>query len=212
MRATLISLALLFCAAVASHAGGPAFVAGSGYNSGVEGQPLLWANGAVQYFTDQGDLSPILPAAQADALLPPCLQPGPVFQAWRSPRHPADTSPKTLTAATSQPMGRERSLLRPTLRPSATNAPVGIVYDYDGTVTDALLGEGAGSAGRLLYQRCVRRAGQFFERGKHGARPRGHQRRVRGHQTTQLPDVQYRLVRVLGRILGLGGHRRTSTC
>ena len=29
---------------------------------------------------------------------------------------------------------------------SATSTPVGIVYDYDGTVTDALLGEGAGGS------------------------------------------------------------------
>ncbi len=28
---------------------------------------------------------------------------------------------------------------------AATGTPVGIVYDYDGSVTDSLLGEGAGS-------------------------------------------------------------------
>lgn len=53
--------AFLICTVVASRAGGQAFVAGPGYASGVEGQPLMWANGSVQYFTDQGDLSPILP-------------------------------------------------------------------------------------------------------------------------------------------------------
>jgi hypothetical protein len=40
------------CAPVASHAGGPGFVAGSGYAPGVEGLPLTWANGSVQYFRD----------------------------------------------------------------------------------------------------------------------------------------------------------------
>ena len=67
---------LLICSAVASRAGAPAFIAGSGYAPGVEGQPLIWANGSVQYFTDQGDLSPILPSAQADAFV------ATAFSAW----------------------------------------------------------------------------------------------------------------------------------
>ena len=62
MPPRLLSLvASVFLSAALLHAGGPAFVAGSGYNSGVEGQPMVWANASVQYFTDQGDLSSILP-------------------------------------------------------------------------------------------------------------------------------------------------------
>src|ERR1700686_5752691 len=68
----------LFCGAVASRAGGPAFVAGSGYAAGVEGQPIIWASGSVQYFTDQGNLSPIVTGAQADALV------AAAFSAWTS--------------------------------------------------------------------------------------------------------------------------------
>src|SRR5580704_3765105 len=65
-----LSLAvLLLCSAVASRAGGPAFVAGTGYNPGIEGNPLIWANGSLQYFTNPGPLSPILTEAQADALV-----------------------------------------------------------------------------------------------------------------------------------------------
>ena len=37
--------------------------------------PLIWANGSVQYFTDQGDLSPILPDAQADAFVAAAFSP-----------------------------------------------------------------------------------------------------------------------------------------
>src|SRR5271154_3781692 len=61
--------AFLISSVVASRAGGPAFVAGSGYAAGVEGQPLIWANASVQYFTDQGNLSPILTSTQADAFV-----------------------------------------------------------------------------------------------------------------------------------------------
>src|SRR5580700_5977238 len=73
---TLALVVLIICSAVASHAGGPAFTAGSGYNPGVEGQALIWANGSVQYFTDQGNLSPILTGPQADALV------ATAFSAW----------------------------------------------------------------------------------------------------------------------------------
>src|SRR5271163_4629674 len=79
MRSRSLLLAVLaICTAVASRAGGPAFVAGSGYNPGVEGQALIWANGSVQYFTDQGDLSPILTGSQADALV------ATAFSTWTS--------------------------------------------------------------------------------------------------------------------------------
>jgi len=61
--------AFLIYVSAAARAGGPAFVAGAGYNPGVAGQPLIWANGSVQYFTDQGNLSPILSGAQADAFV-----------------------------------------------------------------------------------------------------------------------------------------------
>src|SRR5208282_3036202 len=75
-RRILQVAAFLICTAIASRAGGPAFVAGSGYNPGVEGNPLLWANGSVQYFTNPGALSPILTEAQADALV------AAAFSAW----------------------------------------------------------------------------------------------------------------------------------
>src|SRR5216684_8919449 len=77
MRSRILAVAVLLVSiVVASRAGGPAFVAGSGYDPGVEGHPLIWANGSVQYFTDQGDLSPILPSAQADAFV------ATAFSAW----------------------------------------------------------------------------------------------------------------------------------
>ena len=78
-RERILTLAaLLICTAASSYAGGPAFIAGSSYNPGVEGQPLVWANASVLYFTDQGDLSPILPNAQADAFV------ATAFSTWTS--------------------------------------------------------------------------------------------------------------------------------
>jgi hypothetical protein len=145
MRSRILAVAvLLMCSAVASRAGGPAFIAGSGYAAGVEGQALIWANGTVQYFTDQGDLSPILPGAQADAFV------ATAFSAWTS------ISGVALTASQGGHLAEDvngsnivvaanGTITAPAdITSSATGTPVGIVYDYDGTVTDALLGQGAG--------------------------------------------------------------------
>jgi hypothetical protein len=140
-RRILMLAACLICCAVASRAGGPAFVAGSGYDPGIEGQALVWANASVQYFTDQGNLSPILSGAQADAFV------ATAFSTWT-----ADSA--VLTAAQGGHLAEDVNgnnivvtngvITAPAdITSSATGTPLGIVYDYDGTVTDALLGEGA---------------------------------------------------------------------
>src|SRR6266403_1637962 len=67
-RFVVVSL-LVLCNAFPAHAGGPAFVAGTGFDPAVKGQLVTWASGNVQYFTDQGDLSPILTGAQGDELV-----------------------------------------------------------------------------------------------------------------------------------------------
>jgi len=63
-------LTLLFTLMPLAHAGGPKYVAGVSYFSqGTAGTPLTWAQGAITYYTDQGDLSPILPGPSADAFV-----------------------------------------------------------------------------------------------------------------------------------------------
>jgi hypothetical protein len=65
----LCGAALIFLPSAAL-AGGPKYVAGTTYfNSGTAGTPLNWSQGSVNYYTDRGNLSPILPGATADALV-----------------------------------------------------------------------------------------------------------------------------------------------
>ena len=143
-RRFLAAAGLLICSAVTSLAGGPAFIAGSLYDPGVEGQPLVWANGSVQYFTDEGDLSPILPNAQADVLV------ATAFSAWTGIAGVALTAAQVGHLAEDVNGGNIAADATGTITApvditsSATGTAVGIVYDYDGTVTDALLGMGAG--------------------------------------------------------------------
>src|SRR5580704_9172244 len=57
-----------------AQAGGPKYIAGTSYfNSGLAGTPLTWNQGAITYYTDQGDLSPILPGPSADAFVASAL-------------------------------------------------------------------------------------------------------------------------------------------
>src|ERR1035437_3581596 len=145
MRWRILAVAaFLICSAVTSRAGGPAFIAGSGYAPGVEGQALVWANGSVQYFTDQGDLSPILPGAQADSFV------ATAFSAWTGISSVALTASQgghlaeDVNGSNIETDGYGTITVPADLTPSATGTPVGIAYDYDGTVTNAILGEGAG--------------------------------------------------------------------
>ena len=53
-----------------ARAGGPRYIAGVSYfNQGTAGTPLTWAQGAVNYYTDQGSLSSTVSGPQADALV-----------------------------------------------------------------------------------------------------------------------------------------------
>jgi len=204
MRWQILAVAgLLICSADASRAGGPAFIAGSGYAPGVEGQPLVWASGSVQYFTDQGNLSPILPGAQADSFV------ATAFSAWTS------ISAVALTASQGGHLAEDVSgsnivtdgygtITAPAdIISSATGTPVGIVYDYDGTVTDALLGQGAGGL-TDCFTNAVYGGPDNFSTGGNIVHAFVVINGVCAATSAQLPDVQYRLVRVLGRILGLG--------
>jgi hypothetical protein len=200
---TLALVVFLICSAVASRAGGPAFVAGSGYDPGVEGQALIWANGSVQYFTDQGNLSPILTGAQADAFVASAFNawasiPGVALTASQGGHLAEDVNGSNIVVAANGTIAAPADIMS-----SATGTPLGIIYDSDGTVTDALLGAGAGSSADCFTNAVYGGPDNFSTAGNivhafiviNG---------VCATTSTQLPDVQYRLVRVLGRILGLG--------
>ncbi len=204
MRAKILAvIVLLICTAPLGRAGGPAFVAGSGYNPGVEGHALIWESGSIQYFTDQGNLSPILSNAQANALV------ASAFAVWT-------TIPGVSLTATSggqlaedvngsniQTNGYGVVTAPADITPSATSTPVGVVYDYDGTVTDAILGDGAGDIEDCFTNAVYGGPDNFSTAGNivhllvviNG---------ICAATTAQLPDVQYRLIRTLGRTIGMG--------
>jgi hypothetical protein len=64
-----------------ARAGGPAYIAGISYfNQGTAGTPLTWAHGAVNYYTDQGSLSPTVSGRKVMRWSPMPSASGPPFR------------------------------------------------------------------------------------------------------------------------------------
>ena len=198
------AFAVVFFFALAARGGGPKYVAGSTYfNAGTMGQPLTWSAGVVNYYTDQGDLSPIESNATANALVASS------FAQWTT----VTSAALNVTAAgelaenvngNNIEVNSSGEVTAPAdITPQATGTPVGIVYDYDGTVTDALLGAGAGDLSECFWNAVYGGVDNFGTSGNflHALIVINGQCAI---ASSQLTDVQYRLVRVIGSVLGLG--------
>jgi hypothetical protein len=193
----------VFILASPARAGGPEYVAGSSYfNSSVTGQPITWAQAQINYYTDQGDLSPILPNASANALVANS------FSQWTL----VSISALSANAAGQLAEDVNGSNIEVTdgivtapadITPDATYKPVGIVYDYDGTVTDALLGSGAGDSSECFWNAVYGGPDNFSTNANflHALVVINGQCAL---ESSQLTDIEYRLVRVLGSVIGVG--------
>jgi hypothetical protein len=196
-------LVLLLTLMQLAQAGGPRYIAGISYfNQGTAGTPLTWAQGAVNYYTDQGSLSPTVSGPQGDALV------ADAFSQWTS----ISTVALSVTHAgqlaedvngSNVYRNSDGTLTMPAdIMPTATGTPVGVVYDVDGTVTDAFLGQGAGDASECFGNAVFGGLDNFATSANflHALVV------LNGNCVAQLPDpdVEYRLVRVLGQVLGLG--------
>jgi hypothetical protein len=186
-----------------ARAGGPRYIAGISYfNPGTAGIPLTWAQGAINYYTDQGNLSPTVSGSQADALVADAFSqwtsiPIAAVSATRAGQLAEDVSGANVYRNSDGSISMPADIL-----PTATGTPVGIVYDADGTVTDALLGQGAGDSAECFGNAVFGGLDSFGTDAHflHGLVV------LNGNCVTQLPnpDVEYRLVRVLGQVMGLG--------
>ncbi len=185
-----------------ARAGGPQFVAGVGYfDANVAGHPITWANGTIRYYTDQGNLSAVLPGASADAFV------ADAFSRWTS----ISTAGASATRAgqlaedvsgANVILNSDHTITLPfDIQPTATATPLGIVYDADGAVTDALMGSGAS---QNCFDNSSFGGADAFTTDGHFA----HALLVLNGKcvptSSDLPDFKYRLVRALGRVLGLG--------
>ena len=200
--ALAIGIAMMVMAPTRLHAGGPRTIAGTSYfDPAVKGTPLTWSQGAVSYYTDRGNLSPVLPSATADAFV------ADAFSRWTSISTAAVSAVRAGQLAEDVSGANVSSsggtiTLPIDIQPSANNFPVAIVYDADGSVTNALLGQGAGSVGSCFSNAAYGDVDSFGT-DAHLLHALVILNGVCAQTSAQLPDMKYRLVRVLGRVLGL---------
>jgi hypothetical protein len=197
-----LALIVLIALVELARAGGPEYVAGVGYfNAGLAGQPVTWAGGAINYYTDQGNLSPILAGPDADAFV------ADAFSRWTSISTAAVSATRTGQLAEDVSganviLNSDRTLTMPAdIQPTATTKPVALVYDADGQVTDALIGIGA--SGDCFTTAAFGGADAFTTDG-HFAHALVVLNGKCAQTSSALPDMKYRLVRVLGQVVGLG--------
>ena len=131
-------------------AGGPKYVAGVSYfNPGVKGQPVIWPAGQVTYFVDRGTLGS-LSNTQAVAMVDASAAiwsavPTAAVNLTDGGSLAEDVNGSNVIAGIgSGNPGASPTFAQPSdVAPSATTTPVGVVFDTDGSVIDALEGVGA---------------------------------------------------------------------
>jgi hypothetical protein len=203
-----LALILLFLLVRLARAGGPQYVVGVSYfDAGLSGQPITWAGGMVNYYTDQGNLSTLLPGASADAFV------ADAFSRWTSIPTAAIAASRGGQLAedvngTNVILNSDRTITLPAdIQPTATDKPLGIVYDVDGQVTDALLGTGASDD---CFDNAAFGGADAFTTDGHFAHALVVLDGKCALTQAALPDLKYRLVRVLGQVAGLGWSQLNS--
>jgi len=197
-----LALIVLIVLVELARAGSPQYVAGISYfNAGIAGQPITWSGGTVTYYTDQGDLSPILRGPDADRFVADGFSrwtqvPAAALSASRGGQLAEDVSGANVI------LNSDYSItLPPDIQPTATTKPIAIVYDTDGAVTNALIGAGASDE---CFSNAVFGGVDAMTTDGHLSHALVVLDGMCGQTSSEIPDMKYHLVRVLGRVLGLG--------
>ena len=198
----LIAVGLLLSAAVA-RASGPRWITGPPYFTGPGGNPVTWYTTNPLYFTDPGDLSAYVNNADANLLVAAAAG------VWNVP-----TSAMTIAygGALAEHVSGANAYL-------SANGPVfpadvqsnnyaaiqiAVIYDSDGSVTDMLLGGGAGSPAECRQNAVTESVDSIVPAGfiQHAILVLNG--RCTGPAPEQQLQMQYQLQRAFGRVLGLG--------
>ncbi|MGO9938455.1 MAG: hypothetical protein ACLPH3_12365 [Terracidiphilus sp.] len=140
------ALLLVLLAPACLFAGGPRRVAGvSFFDPEVVGQPVHWSGGQVQYYVDQGPLNSFVSNQQATAMVDAAaalwsavITAGvTLVNAGALNEDVSGASIVAANGAIEQPID---------VAPMATEYPVGVIYDADGSVINAIFGAGANDA------------------------------------------------------------------
>ena len=144
LRRAALPLALLLLVPASAVAGGPKYIAGTSFfNPAVVGQPVHWSTGQVNYSVDQGPLSASVTNQQATAMVDAAAA------LWSA----VSTAGVTLTDAgplnedvngSNITVNSSGQVTAPAdITPAATNYPLAILYDDEGSVINAVFGDSA---------------------------------------------------------------------
>ncbi|HTX42416.1 MAG TPA: IPT/TIG domain-containing protein [Acidobacteriaceae bacterium] len=202
IAALLIALALLLVFAGQASASGPRWVAGSSYfNPSAEGSPIVWANGLVIYYTDLSPLSSKVTQAQANTMVANAVA------VWNGVNTAAISIQRGGNLAedvdNSITTGSNGIVLPADIQPTATNKPVAVVYDENGSVINGIYGAGASSSLDCENNGVIPTVDNFAVTGN-----LAHALILVNGQcattTAQITNIQYQLIRAFGYVLGLG--------
>jgi hypothetical protein len=189
-------------AATTLWAGGPRWVTGSPFFA-QPGLPIVWYTNQPLYFTDPGDLSASVNHAAADAIVAAAAA------VWNIP-----TSSLVLGYGGELDEHISGENVYPT--PSGIVFPadvqssnylakqIAIIYDYDGSITDLLLGSGASDPSSCRQNAVTGSVDSIVPAGYIQHAILVLNGRCTGPDPDQQLQMQYMLVRAFGRILGLG--------
>ena len=201
--AAMATAAGLLFGSVSAYAGGPRWHAGASYFSpSVEGQPIVWAGGQLNYFIDQGSLSPILNQTQANTIVKAAAAvwsavPTAALQITARGNLSEDVNGTNVTAGASGPT--LPSDIR--LTGNVFHA-VAVIYDEDGSVINDFYGPGTSTPGSCLENSVFLVFGAPTTAGNfsHALML------INGlcaTNTSQLTVLQYQIMRGFGQLLGL---------
>ncbi|MGE0407013.1 MAG: IPT/TIG domain-containing protein, partial [Candidatus Korobacteraceae bacterium] len=182
-------------------AGGPRYIAGVSYfQNGLAGTPMRWFGGEIRYYTDPGSLSPMLSQSEANALVAEALERwSSVPTAALSTIHGGSLD-QDVNGTNVFSSGGSVSFPADVLPASAK--PLAVVYDFNGEVTETLLGQGTSAPQLCDANAVIGMIDRFTGDGylAHAVVV------INGRCAQTIADIgplRYHLTRVFGRVLGL---------
>ncbi|SDG05012.1 IPT/TIG domain-containing protein [Terriglobus roseus] len=197
-RATLFLL--FFCASVLQ-AANPRWVAGSQWTN--SGKAMNWYRNDVQYFVDAGSLSSSVSHAAAVSMVDAAAS---VWNLSALPFTLKNGGALAEDVSSANVYMGSSGLVWPTDVSSSnyTSKQIAVVLDADGSITDALLGSGASEPSNCRTNGVTEFVDLFIQPGKIAHARIVVNGRCSGAAAEQQLQLQYQLMRVFGRVLGIG--------
>lgn len=202
MRRVLLSIASWCLLCCALHAAGPRWVASNGAGWQNDGQPMVWYQNNVNYFVDAGPLSSSVSNAAAVQIVNAAAQ---VWNMQYSNLVLANGGSLNEDVSSSNVYLGSNGPIWPADVDSSnyTAKQIAVVFDTDGTLIDMLLGAGASSPSACRQNAAVENVDKFIQPGSIAHAIILLNGRCTGPAPEQQLQMQYQLMRVFGRVIGL---------